>query len=447
MQRKLPPVLRALAAVAVLTAFAACTSAPPPAPPPRLPAAVEPYLLDPLSGYPLTADRALVEAVAGGHRQLRATADPAAAEAVAQGVLEQDPGFHPAIVLHAQAAAVGDRPQAAVELLQPIADELPGYLAAQLLLGWASEALDDVVGAYQAYQRIEGIDRRAAERAERLRPRALEVVVNRIDQALIQGRVEQAEALHDDLVAWQPEGQPTAETAWWIAVARQDAVAEHAALEQLLRLDDSRRDVLERLAQLEVEAGRLQAGISRLETLAARFPDDPAIVESLERAKFRWRLQLLPRPVQALAAAAELDRADLAVLIYWLIPEVRHAELTNPPIATDILDHQRRDEIVRVLNLDLMRIDETLHRFAPERPASRVQVLTALLTLLRRAGPPLACLERLGGVDLGAAPTLVCTTAARCGLLAEEADCLPSAAVSGPEALELLRRTLDLFGS
>jgi len=179
-------------------------------------------------------------------------------------------------------------------------------------------------------------------------------------------------------------------------------------------------------------------GLKIVEGLAERHPGDPALAEKLAAAKFRWRLSLLPQTVRDVAARPELTRADLATLLYWLIPQVRYAKPSGGRIATDALDHPQRDEIVRVVNLGLIDFDETLHRFSPGAPARRGTALRALVRVLQSFGGG-ACL----GGDGSREP---CDLAARCDLLPPDDDCRPGEALAGSDAVEMIRRALKLLG-
>ena len=145
------------------------------------------------------------------------------------------------------------------------------------------------------------------------------------------------------------------------------------------------------------------------------------------------------------AAGAQIARADFAVLLYWLAPAVRYGRPATAQIATDVLDDPRREEIVRVINLGLMAVDPSVHRFAPDAPLGRDDALAALLRLLSGAagGPGASCAEGIAASPR-LAGDLLCAAAARCRLIASAADCLPRATLSGGEALELIRRALDL---
>jgi hypothetical protein len=186
------------------------------------------------------------------------------------------------------------------------------------------------------------------------------------------------------------------------------------------------------------------AGLKIVEGLAERHPKDPALAEKLAAAKFRWRLSLLPQAVRDVAARPDLSRADLAVLLYWLVPQVRYARPSEGRIATDVLDHPQRDEIVRVVNLGLLDVEETLHRFSPGAPVRRATALRAVVRLLQSFG---------GGACLGddaanpqPSQALACDLAARCALLAAEDDCRPGDPLSGGDAVEMIRRALKHLG-
>lgn len=410
-----------------------------------VPAADRPFLVDPLTGYPLVPTPDPAARVRAGWRELARTGDTGAALARAAGLLEEDSGFHPARVLAAQADFLEGDEASALSRLGPVVEELPGYTAAQLLRGRAAQGLDRIPEAYTAYRAAADASPAAAERAELLRERALEIVGNRFRAALDRGRLEDAAGHLARLERWAPDADGTLEAARALAAARGDGRAELAVVERLLARHPERRDLLFRRAELELAVGDASAGLQILQRLADRHPEDPEIRERLEQAKFRWRLTLLPGHVQELSGKAELTRADLAVLIHWLVPRVRTSRAPGGRIAGDILEDPRREEIARVVNLDLMDVDPTLHTFSPEEPVRRVTALESLLRAVESLGGPAACLQ----APLDRSPTwdAVCQAAARCGLLPEPADCLPGANLSGSEALELVRRALQLFSS
>ncbi len=413
------------------------------APSAAVPPAHRPFVTDPLAGYPLVPAPGPAARAREGWRELTRSGDTGAALALAAELLEEDPGFHPARVLAAQADFLAGDEASALSRLGPVVEELPGYTAARLLQGRAAEGLERIPEAYAAYRSAAAASAAAADRAEVLRDRAVEIVGNRFRSALERGRLEDAGGHLIRLERWAPDAEATLEATLSLAEARGDRRAELGAVELLLALHPDRRDLLVRRAELELAVGDASAGLQILQRLAERYPGDPEIRERLEQAKFRWRLTLLPAHVQEHSDQAELTRADFATLVHWLVPRVRTSRAPAGRIAGDILEHPRRDEIARVVNLELMDVDPTLHTFSPERPVRRVTALETLLRAVTKLGGPAACLR----APPGSSPSwdTVCAAAARCGLLPEPADCLPGATLSGVEALELIRHTLQLF--
>ncbi len=436
--------VRAVPALAALLLSACATPSPPP--PSGLSARVDPFVVAPAVGYPMTGTAELTQEVETAYRGLLAGRDLSEVEDVAREVLAEDPGFHPAAVLLAQVEYLRPDDAAATELLQPVVEELPEYTAAQLMLGRVAERSGDLPAALGAFASIAAQNELAGSRAERVRERATEIVLNRLRDEIARGRPEYAEEHRLWLEKWAAESHAALEGTRLVAKERGDLETELGAVARLAATTGE-REYRQREAELEVEIGDLRSGLEKLEALNREFPDDPQLVESLEQAEFLWRLQLLPQDVQDIGRKTEIDRADVSTLLYWLVPRVRYSQISNPPIATDILDHPRRDVILRVLNLGLMEVDETLHRFEPAATASRIAVLRAQLALLSSAPRKLSCIPDATSFELDQSWSSLCRSASHCRLVRGPADCRPAAAISGAEALEFVRQTLNLLGS
>ena len=436
----------------LLAAGAACTSTPPP--PVREPArrppeplalapADRPYLIDPFEGYSRDVDPERRDRLTAAWRNLLERGETEAASRIAGEMLADDPQFFPAQVLAAQVELAAGDDRAVLLRLLPVGDALPTYTASQLLLGRATERMGDVALAYAAYRAVAARSPLALKRVNELHPRALEIVANRLDEALRGGKLPEAEKQLELLRTWAPSETLTYEAARKVAVARGDRAAELAAVKELAARRAGDRQLLERRAELELEVGDPSAGLKIAQDLAARHPGDPALAEKLESAKFRWRLSQLPRDVQEVAAKPELSRADFALLLYWLVPDVRNSRPTAGRIATDVLDNPHQEEIVRVVNLGLMDVDPTLHRFSPGSSIRRGPALRVVLRLLARFGAG-ACAGQAGGSGGGSGN--VCDPALACELLTAEDDCDPTAPLSGGDAVEILRRSVKLLG-
>jgi hypothetical protein len=431
----------------LLAAGLACSSAPPPpvrqpatrpAPEPlALETADRPYLIDPLEGYASPVDPQLRERLEDAWRRLLDASDTAGASRAAAEMLARDPGFLPAQVLAAQVDFAAGENTRVVERLLAVGDAMPAYVASQLLLGRAAERLGDVALAYSGYRAIAARSPLALKRTGELHPRAMEIVSHRLDEAVRNQKIDEAAKQLQLLQSWGPSETLTLEASRKVAMARGDRAAELAAVKELASRQPGERGLLERRAQLELEVGDPSAGLQIVQDLAARNPKDPALAEELELAKFRWRLSQLPRDVQEVAARPELTKGDFALLLYWLVPQVRNSLPTAGRIATDVLDNPHRDEIVRVVNLGLMEVDPTQHRFFPGSPVRRGTGLRVVLRLLARFG---------AGSCSGTKSDDACQASLACGLLASVDDCQAPSPLSGAGAVEILRRSLKLLG-
>src|SRR5215203_201646 len=437
--------------VVLLAASLACSSAPPPQQPAREPVARaseplaleqadRPYLIDPLEGYSPEVDPDLRDRLRNVWRDLLEEGDTEGAVRVGSAMLEESgPDFFPAHVLIAQVEfAAGDN-RRVVERLLPVGDALPTYTASQLLIGRAAERLGDVQISYAAFRAVAARSPVARKRAGELHPRALEIVANRLNEALRGQNLEEAAKQLGFLRSWGPSETLTYEATRKVAQARGDRAAELAAIKELSFRRPGDQSLMDRRAELELAVGDPSAGLKIVQEQAARHPKDPVLAQKLESAKFRWRLSQLPRGVQEVAAKPDLNKGDLAVLLYWLVPDVRNTRPTAGRIATDVLDNPHQVEIVRVVNLGLMDVDATLHRFSPGSPMRRGAALRVVLRTMTRFGKG-AC----AGGNVSGANT--CEASVACGLLPSEEDCQPAAPLSGSEGVEILRRSLKLLG-
>jgi hypothetical protein len=433
-----------------MAAALACTSAPPPSPSVRQPApqapeplaleaADRPYVLDPMEGYNREADAQLRNRLEGAWHDLVDTGDTSGAVKASTELLQASPDFLPAQVLAAQVDFAAGENAHVVERLLPVGDALSTYTASQMLIGRAAERLGDVALAYSAYRAVAARSSLALKRAGELHPRAMEIVSHRLDEALRVQKVDEAQKQLSLLQSWGPSETITLEAARKVALARGDRASELAAVKEIAARAPGDRALLERRAELELEVGDPSAGLKIVQDLAARNPQDPALARKLESAKFRWRLSQLPRDIQEIAAKPDLNRGDLAILLYWLVPQVRNSLPTAGRIATDVLDNPHREEIVRVVNLGLMDVDATQHRFYPGSALRRGQALRVVVRTLARFGAASCANGNAEGGD-------ICDVSSACGLLIAGEDCEATSPLSGAGGVEILRRSLKLLG-
>lgn len=274
---------------------------------------------------------------------------------------------------------------------------------------------------------------------------AIGEVRRRIVAALDAGDLADAATGLEELRVRSPGDAAAVDLGRRLARARGDTGAELAALRELVAAGDAPLEVHHRQAALELEAGDARRGLELYEQLAQRHPGNSEIAAGLTAARFTWRTRLLPESVRELFEASSLLRGDFAALTAWLVPGVRTGPAGSTVIVSDILEHPHRREIAWLLNLGLMEpVDAAVRRFAPDNYMRRGPALATLLRMPGRIGGGAACVGDAGGPgveDAGA----VCAAALRCRLISEPAECRPERAISGPEAVEALRRTLHLI--
>ena len=434
-------------ALLVLTAAlaAGCASGRPPAPArPVLDAAERPYLLSPAAHPPRPGDPELMRRLGAAFEGLLAGDTEGAARA-AMDALAVDPELDAARVLLGQARLAAGDLEGAREALDPVVQRTPSYAAARLAAARVAERLGDLVEAYAAYRGLSEPPI-ARERTQELHPRVVEVLGRRVAELVERGRLDEARRELARLREWAPDERATLEAARSVGRAAGDPRAELEAVRGLSAASPADPALLARRGELELEVGEPRAAIEIYEELLRGRPGDVALADRLELAKFRWRIANLPEDVQRVVEKPELQRADFAVLLYWLVPGVRSGIASSPRIATDVLDHAQRQAIVRVINLQLMDVDETLRRFDPEARLRRASALRALTRVLQRSPAPPSC---VGSLDANPSPSreALCAAAAACRLLPEPADCLPDGGLSGREAADWIRRTLSLLPS
>ncbi|HEX4955645.1 MAG TPA: hypothetical protein VF017_19840 [Thermoanaerobaculia bacterium] len=431
--------LASLVMLAGLGILAACSSTRGPAagpvlPPPQIPPPEAAFFLDPSVDYPRASDPRRLEQVRDAFSAWVLRGEEQVARREAQELLAVDPTFAPARLLGAQLALSGGATVEALATSQELVASLPPWAPAQLLFARASDLAGELVDAFEAYRRLGEAHEVAARRADEILPRVAEIYRHRVAEALRLDQLEEARRLSRHLLEIAPSEQLAWEAAREVAALGADPKAELAAVTWLSIRRPEDEDLLLRRGDLELEVGKPERSIEIYETLLGRHPGDPRYEDRLDRAKFRWRMIVLPAPVRSFTRATTLSRSGLAVLLYWLVPEIRSARPQSALIASDVVGHPHREEIARVINLGLMAVDPHLHRFAPDSPASRREALRALLTLAA---------NRPSGCENGAtANDDPCARAEACGWLDDLALCGSREPLSGDEAVELIRRSL-----
>ena len=410
----------------------------------RRPSAPNAYLLHPADGWTGPLDDAQRQALDGGFAALSRQEDAVAALAASDAVLAQAPDFPPALVLAAQAELIRGAPADARKLLEGWIEQYPTYRAARLLWARVLDLGGEVAEAHAEYRALAADLPIATDRARATREPAVAAAQKALADALTGGRLDEAKQWADRIAEWEsPTSIAALEAKLAVARAAGDEPGELVVLRSLHAGGRDEPNLRQRLADLELEHGDGDQALHLYEGLVAEFPEDEALRSHLGAAQLRFRLRLLPEEVQKLAARPELSRGDYAALLYWVVPGVRtQAQGGSARIASDVIDHRWQQEIIRVVNHRLLRVDSTMHRFEPDRPITRAEALESALEVAA-SRPGGKCAEAVAS-SRSPASTLVCETATRCAILADAAECLPQAKLSGGEALGILGRALSL---
>jgi len=123
---------------------------------------------------------------------------------------------------------------------------------------------------------------------------------------------------------------------------------------------------------------------------------DPTAAPLRDEIERRWALANAPQVVQDAYASPLLTRAQLAVLLWWVVPETRNIDAGPPPIAADVVGRPDKERVVHALSLGLWMVDPVTHRAEPDRPltvSSTRRMLRRLADLVGTAVPENAWLD------------------------------------------------------
>ena len=392
------------AALAVLIISAGCASAPVTAPPVRLDFPAP----DSGPGRP-DLERADQDRIDKGWTALL-NGDAASARTIASQA-----GANPAAELLSLQAALVAGSGDPVSGLERLTTAESDYAAAWLTLSVAAEKADDERVAIDAASRGAELwsDKRWREREQRLRQRyvgdridsaselyetgypegalealqpALELDPENRDAVLVQARAlialdqpDRAEVALSGL----PRDPEVIRLSGNIAEARGDL---SAAMRIYSSLPDNPDATLLAVAIAEDQNDWLTAM-----NLYNSLPDEqPEKGPGLRRAKLRWRLSVMPEYAQEAVDSLELERAQLAVIVVTLAPEVETLSGGQVPLLSDVMTLPSQNEILTASRLGLIESDQFLNRFHPERPVTAVEVRTTvdnLASLLELASP------------------------------------------------------------
>lgn len=244
------------------------------------------------------------------------------------------------------------------------------------------------------------------------------------------------------------------------ALAREDLAAALRAALALVEVDPESPAGYHVLALAAEAEGRLEDAWAAAQSAHARAPADASLTESLAAlalktsrfaeaealygalakgdpsrrenqtaARLEFQMQNLPGAARKAAAAPRVTRAQLAALLFNLVPEVASARV--PPggdVAVDVVDRPERAALVKAIALGFFAVSRVTHLVGAETPVARSEMPGHL--------------RRLAGILGSRDETCFVSPAslATCGILPETT----SRQVSGREAFAAIDATLAL---
>ncbi|MDX9734032.1 MAG: hypothetical protein RBU36_07895 [Thermoanaerobaculia bacterium] len=417
--------LAGLVAAILLAVATGCASAPPPAPAASAEAAFA--FRDPREGAPPPAPTAreskALDAALGALRRGDAAA---ASRALAVRKGEAAPALRLARAY--LDLLEGRRDEARAFLAEGIASH-PNWIAA--VEAAADIAADegetpDALEGYRTLLRLVPSDARSRERVGTLRTSLAASKRASAEEALAAGDLDAARRHANSLLQLEPESVGAlvllsktasaagrAEDAWtWAREARRKAPSDPS--------------VAAFAGDAAARAGRWADAATLYEEAAA---SDPASAGKAEDARFEFKVQNLPEAARAAAESPRLTRAQLALLLWWTVPEFREALV--PPgteIAVDVVGRSDQGPLVKAIGLGFLDVSPETHRVGTETAVGRGELAGALRRVALLAGrgrAPKGCLSAAGADAL-----------ADCGILGRT----PTRYVTGREALRALEK-------
>lgn len=281
--------------------------------------------------------------------------------------------------------------------------------------GRLREALD----GYREAARIVPGDARYPAREKEIREELVRHRAGEADEALAKKDVAAARRAAVSILEIDP--QAAAGYRLLGRAAEADGALEDAwaAAKRAYDIDPGDDALTEALASLATRTGRWAEAESLYEQLGK---SDPAFREKALAAGFEFRIQNLPAGARRAALSPRLTRAQLAVLLVELSPDVRDAKV--PPgaeVAMDVVDRPERAVLVRMIGLGFFPVSRDTHLVGADTPVSRGEMASHLRRLATLAGGELACTASL----------------AECGILPEGPR-----QIGGREAVAAIEATL-----
>ena len=276
--------------------------------------------------------------------------------------------------------------------LEAILEEAPTYVPA----AEARADLDATEGrfreSFDSYRELLAVlpdDPRLARRLGEARSGLLASLRDEAGEALAAGDVATARRAALAAVEVAPDAPDGYRLLFRAAESEGKLEDAWAAAEKARAADPSDAEFGKAVADLAMKTERYADAVEIYEELSRT---DPSCVEALDEARFQFQTQNLPEAPRRAALSPRITRAQLAALLWWLVPEVRGARVPTPPeVAVDAVDRAESQALVRAIALGFFPVTRDTHRVGADQPVTRVELAGALrrVALLASGGAPL----------------------------------------------------------
>ena len=371
----------------VVTCFvAACAprSAPPVATSPAFPEFMYPGLPKGLGG---ADDSSRMDR---GWRFLQAN-DLQSADREFADALKRTPGLYPARTGSAYVALAAADFDRALGGFDGVLRTAPAYVPALVGRGQALLALKRDAAALEAFEAALAADASLTEvrrRVDVLRFRGLQDLIDTARSATAAGRLDEAASSYERAIAASPDSAFLHRD---LAVVRQRQGNSDAAINgfrRAVQLDSADTASLIQIGEL-LEARQDFAGAEAAYRQAASLEPSADLTARLARLAERARDMKLPAEFQAIVAAPQITRGDLAALIGVRLADLLAAAPAREVVVTDITQHWAAAWIVAVARAGVIEPFAN-HTFEPGSPVTRADLASAVsrTVTLAAAGRP-----------------------------------------------------------
>lgn len=370
----------------ILVSACAPRTAPPIVTAPRHPDFILPALPD-------TASPALRAGIQRGWQYLQA-GDVGNAEREFAAALKNSPQSPAAEAAFGYAALARGRADNAVSAFDRALARDPQLVSALVGRGYALVDLKregEAVASFEAALKADPSLTDLQARVDVIRFRATQDLLARAKTATDAGRLEDARAAYEQAIAASPDSAFLYREL--AAVERRSGATERAAehLRRSVELDPGDARALAALGDLLVEQGDLVAALARYE--AARALDPTAVpAETLARLRDRVATLKLPAQYQAIPAAAQITRGDLAALVGVRLEALVARAAARQVVITDVRGHWALPWITPVVRAGIM---DTLPNYAFDpstvvRRGDLARIAARVLALIAAVRPGVA---------------------------------------------------------